>query len=231
LKIALREMFVRECAAVQGVNDDDGTMQAINDRSLCMMPINLIAARFARRVFLFMACAFMVTAGMLAFTACRAGILPDHYTFSQHQVQAAVQRKFPYHHSVNQLFDITLANPVVTLQPERNRLAVQLDVHLLSPLLRVPVNGSFTVSSDLAWDTAKHAIVLHSPSVDSVNLDGDAAAYTQQVEAVLAPAATNLLAGYAVYTLKPSQLQWIANYQPGNITVLANGVRVQIVEK
>jgi len=196
-----------------------------------MTLINSMLAWLARRVFLFAFCAVVATGGILSLGACKAGILPDHYTFSQHQVQAAVQRKFPYHRSVNQLFDITLANPVVTLQPERNRLAVQLDVHLLSPLLRQPVNGAFTVSSDLAWDAEKHAIVLHAPSVDNVNLAGDAGEYAQQVQAVLAPVVTEWLAGYAVYTLKPEQLQWIANYQPGHITVLANGVRVQITEK
>ena len=195
------------------------------------MQTHSIAARLSRRVFLSTLGVVPAAMIMLSLNACNTGLRPDGYTFSQHQVQTAIQRWFPYQHSVEHVFDVTLANPAVTLLPERNCLAVQLDVQLVSPLLRQPVNGMFTVSSALAWDAAHHAVVLHAPSVDDVHLDGGAAAYTQQVKAVLAPAVTKLLADYPVYTLKPDQLHWLANYQPGDITVLANGVHVKLVAK
>jgi hypothetical protein len=158
--------------------------------------------------------------------------IPDHYTFSRQQVQDAVQRKFPYQRSVQQLFDVALTHPVVALQPERNRVAVQLDVRLESPLMRQPVNGAFTVSSELAYDSAGRAVVLRSPSVDHVNVGGDAAPYAEQINAVAALVATQLLNGYPVYTFKPDQLQFAGvGYEPGTITILTNGIRVQIVEK
>jgi hypothetical protein len=158
--------------------------------------------------------------------------IPDHYTFSLQQVQGAVQRKFPYRRQMQQFFDVSLSNPVVTLLPERNRVAVRLDAHLASPFLQQPVDGVFTLSSELAWDEASHAVVLRSPSVDSVNMQGDAAAYGQQVGSVAALAAAQLFANYPVYTFKPGQLQFAGvHYEPGTITILTNGIRVQIVEK
>ncbi|HKT97390.1 MAG TPA: DUF1439 domain-containing protein [Paraburkholderia sp.] len=167
--------------------------------------------------------------------ACASGIfpfIPDHYTFSQQQVQDAVQRKFPYHHSVQQLFDVTLTNPVVTLLPDRNRVAVRVDAHLESPLMQDPVSGAFTLSSELAYDAPSRSVILKSPTVDSVDMAGGAAIYAQQVNAVAAVAATQLLANYPVYTFKPDQLQFAGvNYEPGTITILTNGIRVQIVEK
>ncbi|TAM02195.1 MAG: DUF1439 domain-containing protein [Paraburkholderia sp.] len=191
------------------------------------------ATRVSRRAFLLAACA---TAGsVVSLGACATGtfpFIPDHYTFSQQQVQAAVQRKFPYRREVQQLFDVALTNPVVTLLPERNRVAVKLDAQLESPLMQQPVSGVFTLSSELAWDGERHAVVLKQPSVDSVDMQGAAAAYGQQVGAVAALAAAQLLDHYAVYTFKPEQLQFAGvSYEPGTISVLTNGIRVQIVEK
>ncbi|PLZ01234.1 DUF1439 domain-containing protein [Burkholderia sp. WAC0059] len=192
-----------------------------------------VATRVSRRAFLLAVCA--ATGASLSLGACASGIfpfVPDHYTFSQQQVQDAVQRKFPYRHSASHLFDVELTNPVVALLPQRNRVAVRVDVQLASPLLGQPVSGAFTLSSTLAWDESRRAVVLRSPAVDSVDVSGGAADYEPQIGAVAALVATQLLDGYPVYTFKPGQLQVAGvNYEPGAITVLADGIRVQIVEQ
>jgi hypothetical protein len=191
------------------------------------------ATRVSRRAFLLAALAAAGTTMSLG--ACATGtfpFIPDHYTFSQQQVQSAVQRKFPYRRQMQQLFDVSLTNPVVVLEPERNRVAVRLDAQFASPLIEQPVSGVFTLSSELAWDSARRSVVLKSPSVDSVDMQGAAAAYGQQVGAVAALAAAQLLDNYPVYTFKPEQLQFAGvNYEPGTIVILSNGIRVQIVEK
>ena len=75
-------------------------------------------------------------------------------------------------------------------------------------------------------------MVLKTPNVDSVNVSGDAQAYTQQINAAAALLATQLLSNYPIYTFRPEQLQFAGvNYEPGTITILTNGIRVQIVEK
>ncbi|ACC69795.1 DUF1439 domain-containing protein [Paraburkholderia phymatum] len=190
----------------------------------------------ARRRFLISALSACVTAGITApLVACATStfpFIPDHYTFSQKQVQEAVQRKFPYQRTVSQVFDVALANPVVGLLPDTNRVSVRLDARLASPFLQQPVNGVFTLSSQLEYDAPSRSVVLRAPNVDNVSVDGNAQAYTQQINAAAAVLATQLLTNYPVYTFKPEQLQFAGvNYEPGTITVLTNGIRVQIVEK
>jgi hypothetical protein len=130
------------------------------------------------------------------------------------------------------VFDVTLSNPVVGLMPDANRVSVRLDAHFASPFLRQPVDGTFTLSSQLVYDGASRAVVLKAPNVESVDMNGEARAYAQQIEAAAALLATQVLAGYPVYTFKPEQLQFAGvNYEPGTITILTNGIRVQIVEK
>jgi hypothetical protein len=158
--------------------------------------------------------------------------VPDHYTFSQSQVQDAVARKFPYRRTVSQLFEVALANPVVGFKPEADRLTVRVDAHVASPFLRHPVDGAFTLSSRLEYDNTAQAVVLRSPKVETVDVAGEAAAYRQQIEAAGALAAAQWLDGYPIYTFKPEELQFAGvHYEPGTITILSNGIRVQIVEK
>jgi len=158
--------------------------------------------------------------------------IPDHYTFSQAQVQDAVQRKFPLQRTASQIFDVMLSNPLVGLAPDRNRITVRLDARLATPFMPNPVTGIFTLSSQLAYDAASHSVILMSPTVDDAQVSGEAAQYNQQINAVGAVVATQLLDRYPIYTFKPEQLQFAGvNYEPGTITVLTNGIRVQIVEK
>lgn len=171
----------------------------------------------------------------VSLAACATPIfpfIPSHYTFSQQQVQDAVQRKFPYQRTVSQVFEVALTNPVVGFLPEANRVSVKLDARLASPFMQQPVDGVFTLSSELAYDAASKSVVLKSPNVDNVSVSGQAQAYTQQINAAAAVLATQLLTNYPIYTFKPEQLQFAGvNYEPGTITILTNGIRVQIVEK
>jgi hypothetical protein len=191
------------------------------------------AAALTRRRFLLAACAAAGTT--LSLAACATAtfpFIPDHYTFSQQQVQDAVRRKFPYRRTVSQVFDIALSNPVVGFLPDANRMSVRLDARLASPFVGQPVDGVFTLSSQLAYDSASRSVVLRTPTVDSVKVSGEAEAYAQQISAAAALLATQLLDNYPIYTFKPDQLQFAGvNYEPGTITILANGIRVQIVEK
>ncbi|MGH8781338.1 DUF1439 domain-containing protein [Paraburkholderia sp.] len=187
----------------------------------------------ARRRFLLAACAATGIAVSLA--ACAAStfpFIPQHYTFSQQQVQDAVQRKFPYQRTVSQVFDVALTNPVVGFLPDTNRVTVRLDAHFASPFMPQPVSAVFTLSSQLAYDAASRSVVLKSPGVDHVDVSGDAQAYSQQISAAAGLLATQLLNNYPIYTFKPEQLQFAGvSYEPGTITILTNGIRVQIVEK
>ncbi|HEM8494396.1 TPA: DUF1439 domain-containing protein [Burkholderia multivorans] len=185
-----------------------------------------------RRRFLAACAAAVGVSVSLVACASTFPFIPDHYTFSRGDVQKAVARKFPYQKTVAQVVDVSLANPAVSLLPDQNRIAVQLDAHFESPFLRMPVSGRFTVSGQLAYDAPSRSVVLKAPAVDNLVLDGDAQMYTQQVGAAAGLLATQLLTNYPIYMFKPEQLQFGGvNYEPGTITILTNGIRVAIVEK
>jgi hypothetical protein len=187
----------------------------------------------ARRRFLLAA---LATLPALAAPVSRAAsifpFIPDHYTFSQKQVQEAVARKFPIQRTASQIFDVALSNPAVGMAPDRNRVTVRVDARLATPFMPNPVSGMFTMSTQLGYDAQSRSVVLLSPSVDDSQFTGDAAQYNQQIAAAGALLAAQLLDHYPIYTFKPEELQFAGvSYEPGTITVLSNGIRVQIVEK
>ncbi|KMQ81019.1 putative transmembrane protein [Candidatus Burkholderia pumila] len=170
----------------------------------------------------------------LASTAHAANIfpfIPDHYTFSQQQVQDVVARKFPIQRTASQIFDVVLSNPMVGMSPDRNRVTVHLDSCLATPFMPNPVSGAFMLSTQLGYDAQSRSVILVSPTVDDSQFSGDAAPYNQQIAAVGALLAAQLLDRYPIHTFKAEELQFAGvSYEPGTITVLSNGIRVQIVE-
>ena len=183
-------------------------------------------------------------AGLAAFgavplmTACAANaspmfpFIPDHYTFSRDQVYRAVVRKFPYHRTLAQVFDLALTNPVVGFEPDVNRVAISADVALTSPFLNQPVHGTLTLNSQLAYDAPSLSVQLKQPQVERSEFGASAEQYKQQIDAALQVAAQQLLDNYPIYTFKPDQLTFAgAKFEPGDITVLKDGIKIAIVQR
>lgn len=174
---------------------------------------------------------WMTIAGAMAvLAACSSLMLTrDQYTFSQGQLQSALEKKFPFNRRLAQVFDVTLTHPRLTLLPDTNRVAVSMDAALTNPLTGNPVRGTFALESALAYDPATHAVVLQDPSVQDFSFEGLSQRYGRQLNALGGILAEQLLQGYPIYTFKPEQL--FANglsYEPGQITVLPDGVSVKI---
>ncbi len=158
--------------------------------------------------------------------------IPDHYTFTHDQVLTAVAKKFPYRRTLAQVFELALTDPAVAFEPDINRVAVSADVALTSPFLQAPVNGSMTLNTQLSYDAPSRSIRLRDPQVERTEFGASADRYQQQINAALAVAATQLLDNYPIYTFQPDQLTFAgAQFEPGAITVLRNGIKVEIVQR
>jgi len=115
--------------------------------------------------------AAVAVAVAVTLVACMpTGWTGDGYTFSRGQMQDALARKFPFQRRFLGFFDVTLSNPQVSLDPARNRIAIQADAVVQSGLFRQPLTGPLAVSSGLHYDAPTHSIRLDQPSVDRFDL-------------------------------------------------------------
>jgi hypothetical protein len=183
----------------------------------------------SRRVRWWAGAAAMAMAIAAVLVACMpTGWTGDGYTFSRSQMQEALARKFPFQRRFLGFFDVTLSNPQVSLDPARNRIAIQADARVESGLFREPLTGPLAVSSGLHYDAPTRSIRLDQPSVDRFDLQNVSGGVGPQISAIGSLIAGQLLNDYAVYTFKPEQLK-VAGIavEPGTITVLPEGVHVQ----
>lgn len=181
--------------------------------------------KMTRRRWLAASGAAALLAGLAA-----CGVMGNDYTFSQSQLQSALERKFPFNKRYMELFDIQLANPQLTLDPGRNRVNVQFDATVDNRLFfRQPLSGRFALDSGLRYDPASRAVVLQDPQVQQFDVNGLPPQFSRQLNALGGILAEQLLQDYPLYTFRPDELRLAgASVEPGTITVLPNGINVKI---
>ena len=127
-------------------------------------------------------------------------------------LQQSLQKKFPFNHRYLELFDMTVSNPVLSLQPDTNRVATTLDARIAPPLLKKSWEGKVVISGVLKIDPARSAIVLTEPRVDNLTIDAATGTYTDNT---------------VIYTFKPEEIKVAGvRFRPAKITTRANGLVV-----
>lgn len=159
-------------------------------------------------------------------------IWSNEYTFSQQQLQTALDSKFPQRFRYAEVFNVGLKNPRLTLNPAQNRVLTRVNVDVTSPLLlAAPLNGTITLSSALRYDKATRAILLDNPTVDSIDFSGVPAQYKPQLSQIGAAVAEQVLKDYPIYTFTRDELRLSGKtFEPGAITVQSEGIAVEINE-
>jgi len=177
--------------------------------------------------------ATLLACGTLAATGASwaaYNIWTNEYTFARADLQNAIATQFPRKLRYMEMFDVNLTNPRLSLNEKTNRLITTVDAQIDNKLLmNKPVTGTLSMSSALKYDPAARAVKLDAPAVEKVDIAGVPAQYAPQLNAIGNAAAEQVLKDYPVYTFKPEQLEMNGKrFEPGTITVLSDGVKVEI---
>jgi hypothetical protein len=178
----------------------------------------------------------LLAAAAIAFSFGSAGAYAGYnvwtgdYTFSRQELQSGVKTRFPRNLRYLDMFEVRLSNPELALDPAANRIITKVDARVSSPLLlAAPIDGVLTINSGLKYDAAARAVRLDRPVVERVDVAGVPAAYAQQMNEIGNAVAAQVLADYPLYTFKPEELQLNGQrFEPGAITVTADGIKVEI---
>ncbi len=84
------------------------------------------------------------------------------------RLQREIDKRFPVNNRYLELFDVTLSQPRLSLDPENDRLVAAFDAAVLPPLMKKPLEGRMQVSGRLRIDPKRRAIVLAEPRLDSL---------------------------------------------------------------
>jgi len=109
---------------------------------------------------------------LLMLAACSALFGAHEVELPLPRLQQELERHFPHEDRYLALFDVTLSQPRLTLQPDAGRVELQLATRIAPVLGGAPTDGSLTVSGALRIDAASHALLLERPRVERFTLDG-----------------------------------------------------------
>lgn len=180
-----------------------------------------------------LACTALLAIGLTQAAQAAYNIWTSEYSFSKKELETAIAPQFPRKLRYMEIFDVTLSNPRLGMDPDKNRLTTVVDAQIANQLMLArPVNAVLTMSSGFKYDPATRSLRLDAPKVENVDSSDLPPQYAQQLTALGNAAADQLLRDYAVYTFKPEQLEMNGKrFEPGKITVEKDAVKVEIKEQ
>jgi hypothetical protein len=148
----------------------------------------------------------LAAGGVLA--SCASIVGPRRIELSQARLQAGLERRFPLHNRMLELFDVQLTRPRLAILPETDRVGLTLDVSVAPPFLRQSWNGTLALSGHLVLDNARNAVVLSATHVDRFDVDGMDSDRVRDLGRAADALVNQLLREMPVYSFHPDDLRY-----------------------
>lgn len=152
------------------------------------------------------------------------------YTASHAELQALVEKQFPLEQRYAEIFRVRLQEPRMGLNAPAQRTGLTAALTIASPLLPGgQVGGTVEMSSALRWDAAARALRLDRPNIESLQLQGLAGGDADRLRRIAAVVAQELLHDHVLRSFTKQEMTvGLKTYEVGAITVLADGIRIQL---
>ena len=166
----------------------------------------------------------------LALFGCSLG--PHTVELSQARLQELVARRFPVDKRVLDAIDLTLDAPRVGLQPEVNRISVEVALRAKAGgPISTRLSGSLLVSEALRFEPADNTIRLVDVQVERFVIDGLPSSWQRQLDRLGKPLARGLLEDQVLYTLREKDVATLngRGLRPGDLRVTASGIEITLL--
>ena len=151
-------------------------------------------------------------------------------TLDEAELARRVARHFPLERRAFDLLELRVEAPQVTLQPDTNRLATELDVQAVERLSARRYRGRLALDHGLRYDEAAQAVRLADVRVHRLQFDGAPEQFQPLLERLGTLLAEQVLRDAVIYRFKPEDLDQAGRrgYKPGAVTVTARGVEITL---
>lgn len=177
---------------------------------------------FCRRI------VFCLAMSLLA--AC-ASLDPRHVTLSAAEVQTLLARQFPRQQRLMELLDVSLANPVVRLVPERNRMATTMDLQASERLSGRALRGSLALDHSLRFEPSDATVRLANVKVEDMKLELAGTPLSGQAARLGAMLAERALDDFVIYRVSDEKRQTMARAGVNNadVAVTPRGIELRFM--
>jgi hypothetical protein len=160
------------------------------------------------------------------------GFGPRTVELSQARLQELVARHFPVDKRQPDVIDLTPYSPRVGLQPEANRISVDVALRANSGgAIQTRLSGSLLVSEGVRFEPSDNTVRLVDVQVERFVIDGLPATWQRQLDRIGKPLARGLLEDQVLYTLRPKDVAALEGrgLRPGDLRVTASGLEITLV--
>ena len=170
--------------------------------------------------------ALLALGGLLAGCAGLSG--PRKVEIPLHKLQAGLERRFPLSHPLMGLFDIRLQRPLLSIQPELDRVGLALEASVSPPFARDTWAGSLAFSGRLYVDPGRPAVMMAEPRVDRVAIGANPEA-ERQIARIASSLIDTVVRDTPVYTFEMQDLRYAGiQYTPTRIETTRSGLLVTL---
>ena len=176
-------------------------------------------------------CALAGLLAALGVAACTSLLVSRSVDVPQARLQELLARRFPVRKRLFDLFDVSVDSPRLTLQPESNRVAVELALNAAGDgAVKTSMTGSLLVSEALRFEPADHTIRLADVRVERFAIEGLPGSWQRQLDRLGKPLATALLEDQVLYALRPKDIAALEGrgVQPGELRVTDSGLTITL---
>ena len=157
--------------------------------------------------------------------------MPRTVDVSQVRLQELIARRFPVKKRLFDAIDLTVDSPRVTLQPEANRIAVELSLDAGSDrVVRSKMAGSLLVSEGLRFEPGDNTVRLVDVRVERFAIDGLPGNWQRQLDRLGKPLAKALLDDEVLYALRPKDIASLEGrgVRPADLRVTDTGIAITL---
>jgi hypothetical protein len=155
----------------------------------------------------FGAMATVLAAGVLL-ASCASLSGPRRIELSESRLQAGLERRFPLHNRMLELFDVRLTGPRLAILPQSDRVALTMDVSVAPPFLRQSWDGTMTLSGHLYVDAARSGVFMADAHVDRFDIQGMDGGRANDLGRAADVLMNQLVRDVAVYSFRPEDLRY-----------------------
>ncbi len=145
------------------------------------------------------------------------------------QIQEKLNEKLSIPFSLLKVFDVQLANALVTFDKTTGRMHTTMDANISSAILNQQSSGQLGLSGQLRFDAATNSVVLDEPAIEQVNLAQANPQFNEALNALAKAIGKEMLKGLTLYKVKPEDLKFGGTqYQPKEMLITDRGLQIKL---
>ena len=143
------------------------------------------------------------------------------------RLQQSIDKKFPFNSRYLDLFDISVSNPRLALQPDLNRIATALDLRIDPAFIKMPLQAQIIISGVLKIDASRSAVILTEPKLDKLSVNTATELQAGQITKLANLVIEDLFNNMIIYTFQAEDLKVAgATWRPTKIMTRSHSLVV-----